>query len=215
MRFLGLNSECKEQLQKEKRFITHNVVEMDNKKIGFEVTSMDQKYTFTIEQVMAYYLLKMKRFYELSEIRCKELVLTVPSYCSNVERQSLLDAAEIAGLKCQRVINESTAIALQYGFFRKRDLDPKVERIVAFVDFGHSKTTISIASFLQDQTKILCHRSDRNLGAREWDWDVAKVLGAEFEKKYGDNPMDNKRCVIRMLEGVEKARKMLSSVNDA
>jgi molecular chaperone DnaK (HSP70) len=99
---------------------------------------------------MAYYLLKMKRFYELSEIRCKELVLTVPSYCSNVERQSLLDAAEIAGLKCQRVINESTAIALQYGFFRKRDLDPKVERIVAFVDFGHSKTTISIASFLQD-----------------------------------------------------------------
>jgi len=49
MRFLGLNSECKEQLQKEKRFITHNVVEMENKKIGFEVTSMDQKHTFTIE----------------------------------------------------------------------------------------------------------------------------------------------------------------------
>jgi len=61
---------------------------------------MDQEYTFTIEQIMAFYLTKLKRFYELSEIKCKEVVLTVPSYCSNVERQALIDAAEIAGLKC-------------------------------------------------------------------------------------------------------------------
>ena len=176
---------------------------------------MDEEYTLTIEQVIAFYLTKMKKFFEDAEIKCRDIVISIPSYCSNVERQSLLDAAEIAGLKCQRVINESTAIALQYGFFRKRDLDPKVERIVAFVDFGHSKTTITIAGFLQDATRIICHKSDRNLGAREFDYDICKILGAEFEKKYGDNPMDNKRCIVRMLEGVEKARKMLSSVNDA
>lgn len=149
MRFLGLNTECKDQLRKEKRFITHDVVEMENKKIGFKVKQMGEDHIFTVEQVMAYYLVKMKRFYELSEIACKELVLSIPSYCSNVERQALLDAAKIADLKVQRVINESTAVALQYGFFRKRDLDPKNERIVAFVDLGHSKCTVSIASFTQ------------------------------------------------------------------
>ena len=188
---------------------------MENKKIGFKVKQMGEEHIFNVEQVMAYYLIKMKRFYELSEIACKELVLTIPSYCSNVERQALLDAAKIAGLKVQRVINESTAVALQYGFFRKRDLDPKNERIVAFVDLGHSKCTVSIASFTQGQTKILCHRSDRNLGAREWDYEITKVLAAEFEKKYGDDPMENKRCVLRLLEAVEKGRKMLSSVGDA
>jgi len=125
MRFLGLNTECKEQLRKEKKFVTHDVVEMENKKIGFKVKQMGEEHLFTVEQIMAYYLVKMKRFYELSEIACKELVLTIPSYCSNVERQALLDAAKIADLKVQRVINESTAVALQYGFFRKRDLDPK------------------------------------------------------------------------------------------
>lgn len=62
---------------------------------------------------------------------------------------------------------------------------------------------------------MICHKSDRNLGARDWDYDICKVIGAEFEKKFGDNPMDNKRCIVRMLEGVEKARKMLSSVSDA
>jgi heat shock 70kDa protein 4 len=51
------------------------------------------------------------------------VVLSIPTYASNVERQALLDAAEIAGLKCLRIINESTAICLNYGFFRKADLD--------------------------------------------------------------------------------------------
>lgn len=72
---------------------------MENKKIGFKVKQMGEEHIFNVEQVMAYYLVKMKRFYELSEIACKELVLTIPSYCSNVERQALLDAAKIAGLK--------------------------------------------------------------------------------------------------------------------
>ena len=36
---------------------------------------------------------------------------------------------------------------------------------LAFVDFGHSKTTVTIASFIQGKTKIICHKSDRNLGA--------------------------------------------------
>lgn len=57
------------------------------------------------------------------------------------------------------MINESTAIALQYGFFRKKELDAKEAKVVAFVDFGHSKTTVTLASFVQGKTKIICHKS--------------------------------------------------------
>jgi len=176
---------------------------------------MGQKYTFTTEQILAFYLKKLKNFYERANISCKDVVLSVPSYFSNVERQCILDAADIADFKCLRTINESTAIALNYGFFRKKDLDPKNARIVAFVDFGHSKTTVTIASFVQGKTKILCHHSDRNLGARDFDYLMMEVIGEEFHKKHGMDVVNNLRCKLRILEGVEKARKIISSTTDA
>lgn len=157
----------------------------------------------------------MKKFFEKADIKTKDLVLTIPSYCSNVERQSLLDACEIAGLRCTRILNESTALALQYGFFRKKDLHAENKRIVAIVDVGHSKTTITIASFLQGKTKIICHKSDRNLGARDWDWELMQMIGGKFKDKFGCDPRKNTRCKLRMLEGIEKARKMISACSDA
>jgi heat shock protein 4 len=214
-RFLGLNAGCEGQLALEKRFCCHKTVELENRKIGFEVVQQGQQLRLTAEQILTFYLKKLKRFYELNEITTNEICLTIPSYCSQIERQAVLDAAEIAGLKCLRVMNESSAIALQYGFFRKEDLDSVKQRIVAFVDLGHSKTTITIAGFVQGKTKIICHRSDRNLGARDFDWEILKLISAEFAKKFGDNPMESPRCVVRMLEAIEKARIMLSSVPDS
>jgi heat shock protein 4 len=128
-------------------------------------------------------------FFENSNISTKDIVITVPSYFSNVERQAVLDACDIAGLKCIRLINESTAVCLNYGFFRKSDLPEKDHpRIVAFVDLGHCKLTVTIASFLQGKMKVLSHHSDRNLGARNFDYLLCDILGGEFAKKYGCDP---------------------------
>jgi molecular chaperone DnaK (HSP70) len=95
----------------------------------------------------------------------------VPSYFSNVERQAVLDACEIAELKCLRLLNEATAVCLNYGFFRKSDFAEKggEGRNVVFVDFGHSKMTVTVATFWKGKNKIICHVSDRNLGARDID----------------------------------------------
>ena len=87
-------------------------MELDNKKLAFEVVQMGKKHNFAIEQIIAFYLVKLKKFYENAQINAKSMVISVPSYLSNVERQALLDAAEIAGIKCLRLINQSTAIAL-------------------------------------------------------------------------------------------------------
>ena len=126
-----------------------------------------------------------------------------------------MDAAEVAGLKCLRVINESTAIVLNYGFFRKAQLDEKKEKIVAFVDVGHSKCTVTIAAFKRGEARIIVHNSDRNLGAREFDYEMTQVIGEEFAKKFGDDPRKNARCKFRMYEACEKARKILSGDTEA
>lgn len=68
-----------------------------------------------------------------------------------------------------RLINESTAIAITYGFFKKAELNPEKPRIVAFVDFGHSKLSVTFCLFKPGFARILMTHSDRNLGARQID----------------------------------------------
>jgi heat shock protein 4 len=188
---------------------------MQNNKIAFEVVQGGNTHTLTIEQVIAFYLQKLHDFYVKDEVTTKDIVVTIPSYASNTERQSLVDAAEIAGLKCLRVINESTAIAYNYGFFRKGDLSKDEERIVAFIDMGHSKTTITIAGFKCQEARIIVHKSDRNLGGRDCDYQIMQKLGEEFLAKFGEDPRESPRCRLRLFEVIEKARKLLSGDTEA
>lgn len=103
-------------------------------------------------------------------------------------------------------------MCLNYGFFRKADLPEKGDpRHVAFVDLGHSKLTVTIAAFHQGKVKILCHNSDRNLGARNMDYLLVDKFGEEFAKKFGSDPRKQPRCRLRMLDFIEKARKILSA----
>jgi len=214
-RFLGLNATCAEQIAHEKKFITHKVSTLANNKLAFEVTQAGNTHTFTVEQVIAFYLKKLHEFYVKDEVTTKDIVVTIPSYATNTERQALVDAAEIAGLNCLRVINESTAICFNYGFFRKADLEKEKERIVCFVDMGHAKTTVTIAGFKQQESRIIVHKSDRNLGGRDLDYQVMQKLGEEFMKKHGDDPRESPRCRLRLYETIEKARKLLSGDTEA
>jgi heat shock 70kDa protein 4 len=203
-------------LKIEQKFTTHKIIKnAETNKITFDCENMGTKHEFSVEQVLGFYLTKIKEFYAVSGIDMRECVLTIPSYASHVERQSLLDAAAIAGLRCPRIINESTAIALRYGFFRQKDFVKEKPRKVAFVDFGHSKTTCTIAEFTPDKVKIICHHSERNLGARDFDYKVMQKLAAEFDKKHGDDPMESPRCKLRLMEAIEKARKTLSADKEA
>jgi molecular chaperone DnaK (HSP70) len=52
--------------------------------------------------------------------------------------------------------------------------------------------------------KILCHHSDRNLGARNMDSLLVEKLGEEFNKKHGVDPRKNMRARLRMLDIIEK-----------
>jgi len=50
-------------------------------------------------------------------------VISVPSYYTDSERKALLDACKIAEFPVDRLLNETTAIAVSYGLFRKQELD--------------------------------------------------------------------------------------------
>lgn len=62
--------------------------------------------------------------------------------------------------------------------------------------------------------RIINHKSDRNIGARNFDYLLADLLGEAFTKKVGADPRKNIRSRLRMLDAIEKQRKILSGINE-
>lgn len=58
-----------------------------------------------------------------SEQPIKDAVITVPAFFNQAERRAVLQAAQMAGLKVLQLINDNTAVALNYGVFRRKDID--------------------------------------------------------------------------------------------
>lgn len=63
--------------------------------------------------------------------------------------------------------------------------------------------------------KILYTHSNKNLGARQIDYQLFDLLAGEFEKKHGCDPKSSPRCRLRLLDGIEKMRKLLTSNKEA
>ena len=77
----------------------------------------------------------------------------------------MLDACKIAEISVSRLFNESSAVALSYGMFRKSELTSTPKNII-FVDFGHSKLSAYCASFTKEKCQILAESHARNVGCR-------------------------------------------------
>lgn len=62
-------------------------------------------------------------FFSKTEQPIKDAVITVPAFFNQAERRAVLHAAQLAGLKVLQLINDNTAVALNYGVFRRKDID--------------------------------------------------------------------------------------------
>jgi molecular chaperone DnaK (HSP70) len=65
-RLMGLNWDCIEQIKEEQRYVTYNIVQMENKKIGVEFEHRGEMYTFTPEQMMASFLTKVHTYFNVA-----------------------------------------------------------------------------------------------------------------------------------------------------
>jgi molecular chaperone DnaK (HSP70) len=119
-RFLGLRPDYP-MLRSEKKFCPAKCITKDDR-IAFEVKYQGQTESVYPEQVFAAYLNKLKFILQKNNFENKSAVLAVPTYFTQQERKAIHDAAKIAEFNITRLLNESTAIALDYGMFRKNEL---------------------------------------------------------------------------------------------
>jgi len=204
-------------VQIEQQFVSAPLVDAGGGQVGAEVNYLGKKEKFTSTQLIAMFLSKIKQT-TAGEIKLpvSDLVMSVPAWFTDVQRRSLLDAAEIAGLKLLRLMNDTTAAALGYGI-TKLDLptgDEKPRR-VAFVDVGHSNFTVSIVEFKKGELAVKATAWDRHFGGRNFDKALLDHLQKEFLGKYKIDIATNPRAMARVLAAAEKLKKILSANQQA
>ena len=95
------------------------------------------------------------------------VVLTVPAYFDDAQRQATKDAATLAGLNVLRLLNEPTAAAVAYG------LDQQAEGITAIYDLGGGTFDISILKLSKGVFEVLSTGGDTALGGDDFDREIA------------------------------------------
>lgn len=105
------------------------------------------------------------------------VVITVPAYFDDAQRQSTKDAARLAGLNVLRLLNEPTAAAVAYG------LDSGQEGIIAVYDLGGGTFDISILRLSKGVFEVLATGGDTALGGDDFDHLIADWVVEQTQLK--------------------------------
>ncbi|MFT5664698.1 MAG: molecular chaperone HscA [Gammaproteobacteria bacterium] len=105
------------------------------------------------------------------------VVITVPAYFDDAQRQATRDAAKLADLNVYRLLNEPTAAAVAYG------LDQQHDGVIAVYDLGGGTFDISILRLNKGVFEVLATGGDSALGGDDMDHAIGEWIleQASFE----------------------------------
>jgi molecular chaperone DnaK len=134
-----------------------------------------------------------------------DVVVTVPAYFNNAQREATKDAGKIAGLNVLRIINEPTAASLAYG------LDKEQDQTILVFDLGGGTFDVSILELGDGVFEVKATNGDNHLGGDNFDKAVVDWMIAEFKREQGIDLGTDPMALQRLYEAAEKAKIELSS----
>lgn len=133
------------------------------------------------------------------------VVITVPAYFDDAQRQGTKDAARLAGLHVLRLLNEPTAAAIAYG------LDSGQEGVIAVYDLGGGTFDISILRLSRGVFEVLATGGDSALGGDDFDHLLADYL----REQAGLSDRSDNRLQRELLDAAIAAKIALSDAEVA
>lgn len=128
------------------------------------------------------------------------VVITVPAYFDDAQRQGTKDAARLAGLHVLRLLNEPTAAAIAYG------LDSGQEGVIAVYDLGGGTFDISILRLSRGVFEVLATGGDSALGGDDFD----HLLADFIREQAGISDRSDARVQRELLDAAIEAKIALS-----
>jgi molecular chaperone DnaK len=166
--------------------------------------------TYSVPEISSMILQEMKIVAEdyLGE-PVKKVVITVPAYFNDNQRQATKDAGQIAGLEVIRIINEPTAASLAYGY--GKDID----KTVAVYDLGGGTFDVSIMEIgAHGVFKVISTTGDTFLGGEDFDARIIDWLVSSFQQEHGIDLRQDRMALQRLRDAAEKAKCELSSTQE-
>jgi molecular chaperone DnaK len=166
---------------------------------------------WTPAEISALILAKLKR--DCSRIigDIHEVVITVPANFNELARKSTIAAAEMAGMRVRRLVNEPTAAAVYYAHSQG------VQGRILVYDLGGGTLDVTILEVQGDNIRILTSEGARHLGGSNFDELLLEAYAEQYAKQTNARLWSDERHRRRILQATEDAKKMLSKlqrVND-
>ncbi len=138
------------------------------------------KYSFSPEELSSFIIKKLKDDAEhfLGQT-VKEAIISVPAYFNDSQRKATKKAAELAGLKVERLISEPTAAAMAYGLYKENEYT----KFLVF-DLGGGTFDVSILELFEGVMEVKSIAGDNFLGGE----DFTELLISSFFSKNKLNP---------------------------
>ncbi|WP_414164520.1 Fe-S protein assembly chaperone HscA [Superficieibacter sp. BNK-5] len=131
------------------------------------------------------------------------VVITVPAYFDDAQRQGTKDAARLAGLHVLRLLNEPTAAAIAYG------LDSGKEGVIAVYDLGGGTFDISILRLSRGVFEVLATGGDSALGGDDFD----HLLADHFREQASLTDRSDDRVQRQLLDAAIAVKIALSDAD--
>jgi len=137
-------------------------------------------------------------------------VVTVPAYFNATQRAATREAAEIAGLNLDRILDEPTAAAMSYKLHEQ-------ERLTILVfDFGGGTLDISVLKLNKGRFSVIATSGDNSLGGDDIDQRVMEMISRRFEEQHSINLLKRDPVTVqRLREAAEEAKRQLSFKDSA
>lgn len=141
----------------------------------------------------------------------RDAVITVPAYFYSTEREATIKAAELAGLKVKKIIDEPNAAVMAYGLNHWRE-----NANILVYDLGGGTFDVTLTHMNGNgELQTIVTRGDHYLGGRDWDDRLENILVDKFEDETGLEIRDDDE-LLRTVRGLtEGIKKQLSAMQTA
>jgi len=149
----------------------------------------------------------------------QDVVITVPAYFGPDQRRDTAEAAEMAGLRVMRLLDEPSAAAMAFAI---DEIDKTAGHNILVYDLGGGTFDVTLIHCEREEyepgviglkVRTICKNGDRRLGGMDWDRELEKIVAESCLEQFQHDPRLDAADNATLTEQCEKHKRHLSRID--